>query len=143
MAGTEIRIEGLKEFQMAARRSTDSELPKRLGEAHREIGRLVISRLTPSPDPRAVGAGAGATVRPSASKRDVILRVGGAHRGSSNPKVTKMRQWGKQRVLRVGETAPKRPYIKGTIDRYGDEISDAYLRAISDAMSPAFADVEP
>lgn len=135
----EIKIEGLKEFQMAARRSTDSELPKRLGLAHREIGELVISRLQPRPDPAAVGAGAGAAVRASASKRDVLLRVGGAHRRGHSPQM----QWGRRPARRPGQSAPKRPYIRETIDREYDEIADAYLAAISAAMRPAFAETKP
>lgn len=134
-----IQIEGLEEFQRAARRSTDLELPKRLGEAHREIGKLVISRLQPSPNPAAVGTGAGASVRPSATKREVLLRVGGAHRRGHSPEM----QWGKRRVLRVGRSAPKRPYIKETAERNRAEIGTAYLEAISRAMGSAFADTDP
>lgn len=134
----DIKIEGLKEFQRAARRSTDSDLPRRLGEAHRHIGSLVISRLTPAPTAAAVGVGAGAAVRPSASKRDVILRVGGAHRPRPPLSV-----WGKQRVAPVGRPVPPRPFIKGTVDRHQDEIGDAYLEAISAAMRGAFAKTDP
>ena len=143
MAEKAIEVEGLKEFQRATRRAVDSELPKRLGQAHKHIGELVISRLTPKPDPAAVGAGRGSDVRASASKRDVILRVGGAHRRSPSPEITKMRQWGARFVGRVGQPAPDRPYIRGTIDRHQDEIGNAYLEAISAAMSGAFAETKP
>jgi len=138
VAGKAIEVEGLKQFQMAARRSVDAELPKRLGQAHKKIGELVISRLKPRPDPAAVGIGAGATVRASASKRDVILRVGGAHRPRPPMSI-----WGKQRVTQPGRHAPERPYIRGTIDRHEREIGDAYLKAISKAMSGAFAETKP
>lgn len=123
---------------MAARKAVDSGLPKRLGQAHKEIGQLVISRLSPRPTPAAVGTGGGSTVRPSASKRDVLLRVGGSHR----PKPP-MSVWGKRRALRVGTSAPPRPYIKETADRHRDEIGTAYLEAISRAMDPAFAETDP
>ena len=138
MPGKAIEIAGLAEFQAAARRSVDTELPKRLGEAHRFIGQMVIDKLTPRPDPAAVGAGKGAAVKASASKRDVLLRVGGAHRKHPPQSI-----WGKQRVTRPGMQAPPRPYIRETIDRHYDEIADAYLKAISAAMDGAFAKTEP
>lgn len=134
-----IEIEGLKEFQRAARRSTDLELPKRLGQAHKQIGQLVIERLQPRPTPAAVGAGAGSSVRPSATKREVLLRVGGGHRAGKTP----FMQWGRRRVARVGVDTPSRPYIKETADRHRDEIGTAYLEAISRAMDSAFADTDP
>lgn len=136
-----IEVAGLKEFQAAVRRGTDSELPKRLGEAHRVIGAMVIAKLTPAPDPVAVGAGTGATVRPSATKREVILRAGGGHRASGP--YTRMQLWGRTRVGRVGVSRPPRPYIRGTIDKYSTEIGDEYLRAISAAMAGAFAKTTP
>lgn len=141
MAEKAIEVHGLKEFQAAARRSVDMELPKRLGEAHKQIGQLVISKLHPAPDPAAVGAGAGAAVRASASKRDVLLRVGGTHRASGTK--TRLQPWGRLRVGRIGMIRPKRPHIRGTIDRYQDQIGDAYLRKISEAMSGAFAETKP
>lgn len=140
MAGKAIEVEGLKEFQAAARRAVDTELPKRLGEAHRHIGELVIRKLDPKPDPRAIGAGRGSTVRSSASKRDVILRVGGAHRAAGAK--TKLQPWGKDRVKSFGRRPP-RPYIRGTIDTHQDEIGTEYLKAISAAMSGAFAKTTP
>lgn len=134
-----IVVDGLKEFQAAARRSVDSELPKRLGQAHKDIGALVISRLRPAPDPSAIGTGAGAAVRPSASKREVLLRVGGAHRNANAPRQI----WGKNRVGRVGVPAPPRPYIRGTVESHYDEIGEKYLQAIADAMRPAFHKTTP
>ena len=132
-----IELDGLQEFQRAARRSTDTELPKRLGRAHKHIGQLVIDRLQPRPDPAAIGAGKGSTVRASASKRDVLLRVGGTHRASHSPQM----QWGKSRPERL--VANRRPYIRETIDANYDEIADEYLGAISAAMSGAFDKTTP
>lgn len=134
-----IRVEGLKEFQAATRRATDSELPKRLGQAHKHIGELVISRLSPRPTPPAVGVGRGADVRASTSKRDVLLRVGGAHRSGKSPQM----QWGRKPGRRPTESAPDRPYIRGTIDRHQGDIEDQYLKAISAAMAGAFAETTP
>lgn len=135
----DIKIEGLKEFQRAARKGTDSELPKRLGRAHKHIGELVISKLSPAPTPAAVGVGGGSSVRPSASKRDVLLRVGGGHRAGHSPEM----QWGRKPGRRPGTPAPKRPYIKGTVDAHRGQIETEYLQAISAAMSGAFAETKP
>lgn len=141
MASKAIEVEGLKQFQMAVRRAVSGPLPKEMGEAHREIGELVITKLDPKPDPKAVGSGKGATVRASASKRDVLLRVGGSHRASGEH--TRKQPWGRLRVVRPGTPAPDRPHIRGTIDKHADEIGDAYLKAISQAMSGAFAETNP
>jgi len=142
-----IQVEGLKEFQRAARRSTDTELPKRLGRANKSIGALVISRLYPSSDPAAVGTGGGAGVRASASKREVLLRVGGAHRANDSiPKPTTSKDryayayWGKRAGPLAFRRRPERPHIMGTVDKNRREIDKAYLKAIDQAMSGAFAD---
>lgn len=126
---------------MAARRAVDRDLPQRLGQAHKRIGELVISKLEPKPDDAAVGSGAGSSVRASASKRDVLLRVGGAHRASGAH--TNKQPWGRVRTVRPGTRTPPRPDIRGTVDRHEDEILDAYLKAISQAMSGAFAETKP
>lgn len=127
-----LEVDGLREFNRAVRRSVDDDLPKRIGRANKAIGELVITRLRPRPEPAAVGAGRGAEVRASASKREVQLRVGGAHR-----KVVPQQQWGKNPV-RSFRRAPQRPYIVETADRNYDEISDRYLTAIAAALDPAF-----
>lgn len=140
MAGG-IEVIGLKEFNLAVRRSVDVELPKRIGEANKRIGALVVSKLQPRPDPAAVGTGAGSSVRPSASKREVLLRVGGSHRSSGEH--TRKQPWGKRRVTPPGRHAPDRPNILGTVEAHQDQIERAWLVAISDAMEPAFYRTEP
>lgn len=135
-----IEVEGLKEFNRAVRAAKDRELDKRLGQANKRIGQLVIDRLTPHPDPRAVGIGRGSSVRPSASKREVILRVGGSHRAAGNAEQTRMQPWGAKRVVRPGTTTPERPFIQGTAERNMDEIGSAWMDAIMDAFRPAFAE---
>lgn len=137
-----IEIEGLREFNQALRRAVDTDLGKRIGQANKQIGQLVIDRLTPHPDPRAIGVGKGATVRPSASKREVVLRVGGTHRAKGTAEQTRMQPWGAQRVLRPGTTTPKRPYIIETARRNQAEIESAWMDAIVHALSPAFADAK-
>lgn len=142
MAGKEfgaIRVDGLREFQRAVRRGEDRDLPKRLGRAHREVGVYVIARLQPKPVPEAVGAGAGATVRPSASKREVLLRVGGTHR--RNPPLS---TWGRRTiVLAAGRRRPPRPYIRETADRHQRAIERVFLRSVTAAMNGAFHSTSP
>lgn len=129
-----------KRFQRAVRQSTDRDLPKKLGQANKKVGQRFISDwLDPKPDPAAVGQGAGATVRPSASKREVLLRVGGAHRAGHTPQM----QWGKRPGRPIRQQAPPRPYIRESVERRRDEIQQFWLEAISEAMDSAFYDTEP
>lgn len=132
-----VEVEGLKEFQRLVRQAKDKDLDKRLGQANKRIGQLVIDRLSPSPDPLAVGAGRGANVRPSASKREVLLRVGGGHRAAGVH--TNKQPWGAKRVARPGTSTPRRPFIQRTAEVNFDEISDMWLDATMDAFNPAFA----
>lgn len=129
-----------KRFQQEARKSADKELPKRIGKANKEVGRWFIDeKLEPKPDPAAVGEGAGSAVRPSASKREVLLRVGGAHRAGHTPQ----KQWGKRMVRRPGRPAPKRPYIRESVEKHRDDIERKWLEAISKATDSAFHRTEP
>lgn len=122
-----IRIEGWRELQREISRASDRDLPKRIGAAHKEIGELVISRLRPP----SVGEGRGRSVRPSATRREVTLRVGGGHRD------VRAQQWGRQQVWPGGD-APERPDILGTARRHEAEIMDALLEAIDKALKPPF-----
>ena len=135
-----IEVEGLKEFNRAVRMAKDKALDKRIGQANKKIGQLVIDRLAPALDPAAVGAGRGATPRASASKREVLLRVGGAHR-AAGPN-TRMQPWGAKRVTPVGKPTPPRSFIQGTAAEHFDEIGDAWMDAIIEAFSPAFAEAK-
>lgn len=132
-----IQVEGFEQFRREARRAADTDLPKRLGQANRDIGRLVISRLQPRPAPAAVGEGAGASVRPSSSKREVLLRVGGKHRAGRAPKAV----WGRRKGGDL-RRAPARPHIRGTVERHRNEIEQAWLDAVARAMRPAFYETE-
>lgn len=130
-----IELDGIKEFNKAVRKSADRELPKRIGQANKSIGRLVISKLPDGPA-GAVGTGAGASVRPSATKREVLLRVGGAARASrASQRGTKLRvqQWGRNQV---GPFIPgERPHIIGAVEDNQREIEDAYFKAIEQALA--------
>lgn len=140
MASSYIEVEGLKEFNRAVRAAKDKPLDKRIGQANKEIGRLVIERLSPTLDPLAVGAGRGASPRPSASKREVLLRVGGAHREAGEN--TAMQPWGAKRIAPVGSHTPPRSFIQGTAEDHFKEISQAWLDAMVEALAPAFAEAE-
>lgn len=134
----EIRIEGLKEFQRTARKSVDKDLPRRLGQANKRVGTLVKRLVDARSDPQAVGEGAGAAVRPSASKREVLLRVGATHRAGHTPE----RQWGKRLGRKIRKNAPKRPHIRGIVEDNRPKIEREILDATMDALSPAFHDTE-
>lgn len=126
-----IEVEGLKELQSAIKKA-QGKLPASIGEAHKEVGRFVIGKL-PQGDPHAVGSGSGATVRPSATKRDVVLRVGsGARTASKN-------QWGK---VPVQPFVSGRPYIVGTIKDNQDDIEQKFLEETLKAIGPAFFSAE-
>lgn len=128
-----IEVEGLKEFNAAIRKAVDSDLRKRIGQSNKEIGQLIISKLEPRPVPQAVGQGAGAAIRPSATAREVVLKAGGKHRAKAAP----MQQWGRVHVASFG-AAPKRPFIMGTAMKHQEEIEKKYLEGVIDAVGPAF-----
>lgn len=109
-------------------------IPEEIGKVHKEVGQFVIDRLEPRPTPLAVGSGRGAAVRPSATKREVILRAGGAHRASHAPQM----QWGRQTVRLPGQPAPERPYIVRTAEKNEKEILEFYAKAVKRAADGAF-----
>lgn len=131
-----IKVEGLRQFNRAVSKSTDRDIPKQIGQVNKRIGAFVRDRLQPRPQPEAVGSGAGATVRPSATRREVILRVGGAHRASSSASVRNRKQWGKtpQRV----SNPPARPNIIGTAEDHADTIEKMLLDGYEAALKPPF-----
>ncbi len=120
-----IQNEGLKEFQ-AGLRDAQGKLPKALGESHKRVGQFIISKIPPG-NPNAVGAGTGSIPRASATKRDVLIRVGGSFRG----KIAAEQQvpvnyitWGKTPVMPFESG---RPYIVGTIEENMAEIEDMFM----------------
>jgi hypothetical protein len=122
-----IEVEGLKELQRDIKQR-EGKLPAALGQAHKRVGAFVIGKL-PEGNPNAVGAGSGADIRPSATKRDVIIRAGHAGREG------KKDQWGK---IPVQPFESGRPYIVGAIEENEDAISEMFLDELMDALSPAF-----
>jgi len=126
-----IQVEGLRELQAAIKRQ-QGQLPKAIGDAHKRIGQFIIGRIPPG-DPHAVGAGSGASVRPSATKREVLLRVGHTAREE------RKQQWGKKIVQPF---APGRPYILGVVDENEDEIEQMFLDEMTAILGPAFFEAE-
>lgn len=127
MAEEWVKVEGLRELNRALRRVGTKDAPKAVGRAHKRVGTKFIERmLRPRPDPTATGEGRGATVRPSASKREVLLRVGGKHRTQNAP----LSPWG----VRAGnrgpdgqfQDAPPRPDIRASVARNYDQLEDLY-----------------
>lgn len=136
-----IEVEGMKELQSAIRKQ-QGKLPASIGEAHKEIGRFIIGKI-PAGDPNAVGEGTGASVRPSATKREVMLLVGS---GAAREKAATERnvpraypQWGRTEVqpFRSG-----RPHIVGVVEQYQDEIEQKFMDETVKALAPAFHDAE-
>ncbi len=127
-----------KQLQSALRHAADEELPKAMGRANKSVGQFIIDRLTPPPVPEAVGTGRGSNVRASASRRDVMLRVGGSHRAANVP----LAPWGRRIGRLIRSSAPPRPHVLGTAEKHRDDIERAYLDAVRAAMSGAFHDVD-
>lgn len=132
-----------KRVQRAIRKSADKDLPKRMGQANKKTGKFIIDKLKPRPTPRAVGRGRGAGVRPSASRREVLLRAGGSHRDDQAGPDAPKEQWGTRPDLSSLPNPPPRPHIRQTVADHRDEIEQFWLEAISKAMSGAFHDTKP
>jgi len=135
-----IQVLGLRELQRAIKKQ-QGELPKAIGQVHKDIGVFIVGKL-PEADPQAVGAGSGATVRPSATKREVLLRAGsGAReaRASDRGVSVKAEQWGARPVQPY---IKGRPYIVGVIEENEDEIEQRFLDAMTEVLGPAFFRVE-
>lgn len=114
IASMRLEIDGMDEIRRTLRAAGGMELQKELGQVHKHIGTMVI-RQAGGADTN-VGEGAGSTLRPSASSREVLLRVGGAHRDSN------AEQWGKQQTW----PPPERPNIIGSAEEIQDKIEDEY-----------------
>lgn len=131
-----IQIEGYREFQRDLKQAR-GKVPAAIGKAHKETGKMIISRLKPAPTPAAVGKGAGSAVRPSATKRDLVLRAGGKHREKG-----RIDQWGKRQVDPWRAPTNARPYIVKTALDNEAEIREELLEQLTKAFYPAFASVK-
>ena len=133
-----LEVEGLKEFQADLKRQ-QGKLPDVLGQIHKELGQFIIGKL-PEGNPYAVGAGTGAAVRPSATKRDVVLRAGyGAREAIIGSRGGVLPQWGKT-VVQPFESG--RPYIVGAIEENEEAIYQKFIDRYTEALAPAFYKAE-
>ena len=76
-----------------------------------------------------VGLGAGSTIRASAVTREVVLRVGGAHRSK------KVQQWGRRPV----RPHPQRPYLIQAAVKIQKRIEQKYVDGVERIMRRAGA----
>jgi hypothetical protein len=134
-------VEGYEELQRNIKK-VEGKLPASIGEAHKEVGRFLISKI-PTGDPHAVGVGKGAEIRASAKKRDLNITVGGAHRAhvaSKHHLDPRIPQWGKTPVPPFPKMG--RPYILDTIYKYEDEIIEKFNKELEKALDDAFYKVD-
>jgi len=117
-----LEIEGVRELNRILRRIGGRELQRELGQVHRSIGELVISRL--GGRSTGVGTGAGERIRPSSATRDVQLRVGGGHRDR------RPQQWGRLQVWPGGQ-APYRPHLIAAARQIQPQIEERYLAGVA------------
>lgn len=110
-------IEGLPQLR-AKFRKAGPEFDRELGQLHREMGRVWIGWVGGAQT--GVGEGAGSTIRPSATKREVLLRVGHSRRSK------KVRQWGQTQVM----PHPGRPNILGAAEGRRWEIERRYVQGL-------------
>jgi hypothetical protein len=121
-----IVVEGMTELRANFRRLGGPDMVKELGQVHKRVGELVISRAGGAST--GVGTGTGATIRPSATTREVQLRVGGRHRA----RFGKWRQWG------IGQVwpPPSRPFLIGAAREAEGPIIEEYLRGVRAVAAP-------
>lgn len=125
------RVEGVRELVKAFDAIDPSKgLRKELGQENKEIGRDIIARSFPKPI--AVGQGAGAIPRPSATSTILRIVAGGAWRRD------RRQQWGK----RTTDRKEKRPYIRRAAERMMPEIEDRYVKAILKVANKAGFETE-
>jgi hypothetical protein len=122
-----LQIEGVRELNRLLRAAGGPVLQKELGKVHKQIGQMVIDRLG-GPN-TGIGAGAGATIRPSAATREVLLRVGGAHRASwgQGSEKGKVGRWGKKWNR---QERGKRPHLIGAAFDIEPQITKTYLDGV-------------
>ena len=126
-----IQVEGWKPLRRDIRRAVDQDMPRRMGQAHRNVGLYVKRLVDARSDPAAVGAGRGADVRPSSSRREVLVRVGyGTRKAPVAP-------WGIRQVQPVGPRPP-RPHIVGIINDDRASIEREFFDQVMAAAAPPF-----
>lgn len=123
-----VHVEGVRELNRLLRRVGGRDLQRELGQVHKSIGTMVIARL--GGKQTGVGEGRGASIRPSAATREVMLRVGGSHRDSLR------RQWGREQRW-PGGMPPPRPHLIGAAVEIQPQIEDEYLDGVESIIRRA------
>lgn len=118
------KVEGVREIVRAIT-ETDPALRKELGRRNKGIGKKIIERSFPKP--LAVGAGAGA--KPRASATTTVLRILAGWSGRSD----RRQQWGKT----FKERDVKRPYIRRSAEEMMPEVRKEYFDALVDVANEA------
>jgi hypothetical protein len=116
-----IRVEGVRELVRAIG-AIDADVRKGIGQENKAIGQRVIDAA--GPKPTAVGAGAGAVPRASASSTSVRIMAGGSWRAD------RRQVWGKRPKSRGGV---ERPYIRQAFEEKLPELEREYLEVLKRA----------
>lgn len=119
------KIEGVRELVRAIGK-IDPALRKELGQRNKAIGQRIIDKAFPKPE--AVGAGAGAKPRASATTNVLRIIAGGSHR------TRRVQVWGRRPVPRDGV---KRPYIRRSAETDMPQIEKEYMDALLDVARKA------
>jgi hypothetical protein len=119
------RVEGVRELVRAIGK-IDPKLRKELGQRNKAIGQRIIDKAFPKPE--AVGAGAGA--KPRASATTNVLRI----MAGTKARTRQVQQWGRVQVPRDGI---KRPYIRRSAEEDMPQIEADYMDALLDSARKA------
>lgn len=123
-----LTIEGHRDLTRRLNQIGGKELKKEYGQVHKRIGERIIREA--GGKQTNVGAGRGASMRPSASTREIQIRVGGPHRE------TNLQQWGVNQRW-PGGMPPPRPHIIGAADDIQEEIMDMYEDGVAEVARKA------
>jgi len=119
-----VRIEGVRELTLLLTLLKPG-LEKELGQRNKALGAKIIAAAFPKPT--SVGAGAGATPRPSASRNVLQIIAGGSWRKHH------VQQWGQQVVPRDNA----RPFILGAGINMLPDIEREYVDALVETAHKA------
>lgn len=125
MAGR-LHVEGVRELNRLLRHVGGKGLQKELGQIHKSVGQLVVERAGGAST--GVGEGRGERIRTSAATREVMLLVGGSHRGGERKK-----QWGRVQKWPAGQP-PERPYLIQSAVEIQPQITDELLDGIHELL---------
>jgi hypothetical protein len=135
-----IEVQGYRELNRLLRKTGDKGLAKAVGRANKTVGAKIKTLVDNESTPASVGSGKGSSIRPSAAKGALKLRVGGAHRvdltgrpDTERLTVPRPQQWGKT-VVQPFKKAKPRPDIKDIALQQRDWISSQWLDAIHDEI---------